>query len=139
MVCIVHSASLKNLALTKRILDSIFIWSNLCQFLLIHIIGHPKNKHNFCQEIFNRRSVAGVVLQTASSLMLNWFINFSCPSKFSGHHKSKTVQARELKFWENVWPLPCVTWRMSRVICQVSHVRCHVTGVFFVFICWQND
>ena len=60
----------------------------------------------------------------------------SFSSQSSRHHKSQIVRARELNFWENVHPSPCVTCHMSHVMCymscvtcHVSHVRCHMSGV----------
>ena len=42
---------------------------------------------------------------------------------------SQTVRARELTFWGNVHPLPCVTCLVSHVRCHMSGVRYHVSGV----------
>ena len=47
----------------------------------------------------------------------------------SEHLHSQTIRARELKFWENVHPPPCVTCHMSRVRSQVSWV-----SWFFFFL-----
>ena len=76
-------------------------------------------------------------------------------SQSSKHHKSQTVRARELKFWENVHPPPCVTCQVSSVTCPVSHGRCHISGVMcqvschmshvtcqifiYIFFCHQQD
>ena len=51
----------------------------------------------------------------------------------SRHCPSKTVRARELKFWENVHPPPSVTYPVSYVRCHVSGVPCQVSGVR----CWS--
>ena len=48
---------------------------------------------------------------------------------YSKHGLSQTVRARELTFWRNVHPPPCVTYQVSHVMYQVSRVRCHVSGV----------
>ena len=46
---------------------------------------------------------------------------FSCKS--STYHYSETVKARELKFWENVHPSPCVQCHMwSHVISKIKTV-----------------
>ena len=42
---------------------------------------------------------------------------------------SQAVRARELKFWENVHPTPCVTCHISHVRCQVTGDRCHMSCV----------
>ena len=39
-----------------------------------------------------------------------------------------TERARELKFWENVHPPPCVP-------CHVSHVTCHMSGITCYMSC----
>ena len=59
----------------------------------------------------------------------------STSSKYSQHHESQTVRARELKFWENVHHVWSVTCHVSRVTCHVSHVTCHLSPVtcFFSF------
>ena len=54
---------------------------------------------------------------------------WSFSSKSSMHHNSQTVRARELKFWENVHPTPCVMCHVSCVMCHVSCVTCHVSHV----------
>ena len=48
-------------------------------------------------------------------------------SESSRHCLSKNVRVRELKFWENDHPPPCVT-------CHVSHVTCHIFIYFLFFI-----
>ena len=86
--------------------------------------------------IFNRPGVAGVVLQTSLS-----FIQSVSPWAFSSqssrYHKSQTIRARELKFWENVRPQQhvtyiCVTCHMLHVIFHVSHVTCHMSQFFLL-------
>ena len=51
---------------------------------------------------------------------------------YSKHCQSQTIRAGELKFWENVYPPPCVTCHLSYVRCQVSGVRCHFFHFFFL-------
>ena len=75
---------------------------------------------------------------TPSSSLINWLTDSvmvcgSTSSKYSQHHESQTVRARELKFWETVHHVSCVMWHMSRVLCQVSSVTCHMS--FFFFFC----
>ena len=50
---------------------------------------------------------------------------------YSKHHKSQIIRARELKFWDNVHPPPHVS-------CQVSGVRCQVSGVTYFFFFFQK-
>ena len=50
-------------------------------------------------------------------------------SQSSRYHKSQTIRARELKFWENVHPPQHVTCHVSRVTCHVSRVTCHMSRV----------
>ena len=50
----------------------------------------------------------------------------SCKAKY---HKSQTVRARQLTFWENAHPLQHVTFHMSHVTCPMSHVTCHMSHV----------
>ena len=46
-------------------------------------------------------------------------------SQYSKHSPSQSVRVRELKFWENVTcHASCVTYHMSGVTCQVSHIMC---------------
>ena len=45
------------------------------------------------------------------------------------HHNSLNVRARELKFWENDQPTPCVTCHVSCVTCHVSNVTYHLPHV----------
>ena len=40
---------------------------------------------------------------------------------------SQTIRARELKFWENVHPTPCV-------MCHVSRVTCNFFFIFYFFL-----
>ena len=54
------------------------------------------------------------------------------------HYQSQTISAGELKFWENLHPLPCVTCHMSRVTCHMSSVRCHNFFIyFFLTMLWS--
>ena len=70
------------------------------------------------------------------------------------NHNSKTVFARELKFWENVHPTPCVICHMSPVTCHLPCVTCHMwysiclffylkkmqsDGVRWWRVCYQRD
>ena len=103
--------------------------------------------------IVNRPGVAGAVLQIPL-LLIDWLSESAFSSKSLQHHKSQTVKARKLKFWENVHPPPCVTCQVSRVrctcqvsgvTCQVSRVWCQLSGVicrmlhfFFFFTKWWN-
>ena len=70
------------------------------------------------------------------TFVIKWVTESSFSSKPSKHHYTQAVKARELKFWENVHPPPCVT-------CQVSSVRCHMSGVIYqvsgVIFWWQSD
>ena len=40
-----------------------------------------------------------------------------------------TRSGKELKYWENIHPTPCVTYQVSSVMCHVSGIRCLVSGV----------
>ena len=75
--------------------------------------------------VFNRPGVGEAVLQTTWSL-----ICWSFASQSSEHCLSQAVRARELKFF--VPP-----HRVSHVMCQMSHVTCHVSD-FFLFLFIQN-
>ena len=75
-------------------------------------------------KIFNRPGVAGAVLQTPLSLIWSSF-----SSRSSNHFPAQTKRARELKFWENVYPPPNVTCHVSHVICHMSCVTCHMARV----------
>ena len=70
--------------------------------------------------LVNRPGVAGAVLQSPP-LLTDWLIDSS--------FIPKTIRARELKFWENVHPTPCVMCHLSPVTCYLSHVICHVSPV----------
>ena len=86
--------------------------------------------------VFKRPGVAGAVLQTPLSLtdkLNNWLSQRSFSSRYSQYHKSQTVRARQLKFWENVLTTPCVMCHMSRVMCHVSRVTCHLSHVNNIF------
>ena len=54
---------------------------------------------------------------------------FRTRTRSSEHHYTQTLRARELNFWENVH-------LQQRVTCQVSQVKCQVSGVTFFF--WQR-
>ena len=93
--------------------------------------------------IINGPSVAKAVLHTPSSLII-WFIHSVIQSSFysqsSKHHKSQTVRARYLHFWDNVHHPLCVTCHVSNfmcyvslVMCYLSRVTCHVSHVTFFF------
>ena len=65
-------------------------------------------------------------------------------SRSSKHHDSQTARARELKFWEKVYPthvichVSPVMCHMSHVSCQLSHAICtlsHVTLFKNIFCC----
>ena len=53
------------------------------------------------ENIFNRPGVARAVLQTPLWLIIS-VSESAFSSKSSKYHKSQTVRARDLKFWENV-------------------------------------
>ena len=84
------------------------------------ILGWIKTNYIF---IINRPGVAGDVLQIPLLLII-YLIHSSFGKISSNHCLSQTVRAWEAKFWENVYSQPCVT-------CQVSYVRCQVSGVKF--------
>ena len=92
-----------------------------------------KNHNIFLVIVFNRPSVAGAVLQTPLSL-IHSLIGDLFSFKSSKHHKSQTIRARELTFWENVYPPPHVTCHMSHVTCHVSCVTCRVWHVTFFLL-----
>ena len=55
---------------------------------------------------------------------------FRTRTRSSEHHYTQTLRARELNFWENVH-------LQQRVTCQVSQVKCQVSGVtFFLTTLW---
>ena len=49
--------------------------------------------------------------------------------KYSQHHKTQTVKARELEIWENVHFTSCVMCHMSSVTFHLSPVMCHLSPV----------
>ena len=69
-------------------------------------------------------------------------INSSFVKISSKHYLTQTVRARELEFWENDHPPPCVTWCMSGIPCHASHVTCHLSHFtffsFFLFFKWWS-
>ena len=67
------------------------------------------------------------------SLSRSWFVKIS-----SKHHKSQTLRARELEFWENVHPLQHVTCNMSHVMFHMSHVMYPMPWVKFIFSMWWS-
>ena len=88
-------------------------------------------------QIINRPGVAGAVLQSPP-LLTYLLIKSAFSSRYSQHHKSQTVRAGQLKFWENVHTTPCgmchvsgVTCQVSPVTCHVSRVTCHMSKIFF--------
>ena len=94
-------------------------------------------------DVFNRPGVAGAILQPPLWLIHSFIESLSyLSSKSSRHHKSQTVRAKNLTFWEYVHPPPCVTCQMSGTRCQVSGVTCHVSDITFFFFrqigraCW---
>ena len=78
--------------------------------------------------LINRPGVARAVLQTTFSL-INWLSHSSFSSRSSKHYNSQTVRARELKFWENIHPTPCVMCHVSCVMCHMLFVTCHLSPV----------
>ena len=79
---------------------------------------------------FNRPCVARAVLQSPLSV-IDSLIKWSFSSESSRHFTSQTVNAREMKFWENVHSPPSVTCHMSGVSCQVPCVRRPVSQFLF--------
>ena len=72
---------------------------------------------------------------STNNFVINLFI-VSVILLFRRHLHTKTIRARDLKFWHNVHHPLCVWWNMSYVmcylswvICQVSHVMCHMSDV----------
>ena len=80
------------------------------------------------QSIINRPGVAGAVL-LSPLLLIQSVTDWLFSSKSSKCLPSKTVIARELKFWENVDIPPCFACQLSRVMCHVSHVTCHLSNL----------
>ena len=78
--------------------------------------------------MFNRPGVGGAVLQTPLS-WIDSVNHWSFSSKYSKHHKSQTVRARDLQFWHNVNHLLCVMCQMSFVMCHMSYVTYHMSHV----------
>ena len=66
---------------------------------------------------------------STNTFVIDWLPEWPFSPKLSKHLYSQTVRARELIFWENVHPPPCVTYRASRVRFQVSGARCPVSCV----------
>ena len=64
---------------------------------------------------------ARAVLNTASFL-IQWLNNSSFSSKSPRHLPSLTVGARDMEFWENVYPPSCVTCKVTHVTGIVAHV-----------------
>ena len=63
-----------------------------------------------------------------NSFVIHSLSNRSFSFRYAQHkHKSQTVRARKLKFWENVHPATCVLCHLSPVICHVSCVMCHLS------------
>ena len=123
--------SMAFLSKLKKMLDSVAFLGSFTQYSdqMTQILTewHKLWQNNLCSlyrrahfplktNIFNRPGVAGAVLQTSSSLIKS-VTKAAFSSESSQHHKSQTVRARKLKFWENVHPD------------YVSHVRCQVSGV----------
>ena len=82
--------------------------------------------------VFLNPSLTGAVLQTHCNLLIYSFTNSRSKSKSLKHHYSKTGKARELKFWENVYPPTNVTCCVSCVMCNESWVICHL---IFFYLC----
>ena len=79
--------------------------------------------------------IVGAVLQTPLLLIIQ-LSNSSFVKISSKPCLSQTISARELKFWENVEPSPCVTCHMSPVMGHKSPVTCHWTSQWGV--CYQR-
>ena len=67
--------------------------------------------------IVNRPGVPGAVLQTASS-STEQVSEWSFSARSSKQQNTQTVRTRELNFWENVYPTPCVTCHLSPALCK---------------------
>ena len=63
----------------------------------------------------------GLFYKLLCSLLFQQFFS----SQSSKHCFSQTVRAKELTFWDNVHPPPCVT-------CHMSCVKCHKKQFFFL-------
>ena len=50
---------------------------------------------------------------SSNTSVTRWLGDWLFSSKSSKPHNSQTVTARELKFWDNVHPIPCVMCHMS--------------------------
>ena len=66
----------------------------------------------------------GLRLQPAQQacFLSQWISRSSFSSKYSEHHISQTIRARDMKLSHNVHHLSRVTCHMSPVTCQMSHV-----------------
>ena len=75
--------------------------------------------------LFNRPGVAGVVLQTPSSMIHSFNVSLPFPPSF------ENIINHKLKHQKNVCPPQHVPCQKSRVTCHVSHVTRH----FLCVIC----
>ena len=86
-----------------------------------------------------RPGVAGAVLLTVLSFIhsfIHTFIHSSFSSKSSKHHNYWIARARELKFWENVYPQLYVMYHISYVTCHMLCVTCHLSHVITCLKCF---
>ena len=67
----------------------------------------------YLMSVVNRPGVAKAVLQTPV-LLTHSFTDWLLSSRSSKHQNSQSKGAKNLKFWENVHPTPCVMCHMSR-------------------------
>ena len=94
-----------------------------------------EEKGDLANQLMNHEGVCRTV-PSALGLLSTFVINSFSESLIFSSQSSKqclfqTVSARELKFWDNVHPPPCVTCHMSRVPCHVSRVTCNVSRVMW--------
>ena len=79
-----------------------------------------------------RPGVAGAVLLTVLSLIYSFnhsFIHSSFSFKSLKHHNYWSAKARELKFWENVYPQLYFMYHISHVTCHMLYVTWHLSYV----------
>ena len=77
-----------------------------------------------------------------NTFFTHWLINYLGESAFSfksSQHKSQTVKARKLNFWENDHPPPCVTCLVSGFMCHVSLLRCHNIYKYIYFFGQRSE
>ena len=105
-------------------------WTKICLHSKWHIWGRSNIWKK--KKINNRPSVARTVLKTGSLFIhsfIDWLSQWSFLSRYSQHHKTQTVRARELKIWENIHLTSCVMCHISPVTFHLSPVMCHLSPV----------